>query len=216
MTGTHHPLRNRVTPDGDIVAVPERGLFFGNRGVLHDEERNVRRAWQVRRWITCRLRFRGRRRALLQPRRYTELFFLDEATALAAGHRPCAECRYHDYQRYRSAWAAALGGGPLPADDLDRVLHAERVTAERTKRVHETPAADLPDGAMARLDGASWLVVGGELLAWTPGGYAERRSRPGRGVVTVLTPPSSVAVLRAGYEPVLHPTAAQSREMPAS
>jgi hypothetical protein len=96
------------------------------------------------------------------------------------------------------------------------VLHDERVTRERTKRVHETPAADLPDGAMVRLDGAPWLVLGGELLAWTPGGYADRRSRPGRGAVAVLTPPSAVAVLRAGYEPVLHPTAAQSREMPTS
>lgn len=198
------------------MAVPERGLFLGNRGVLHDEERTLRRAWQVRRWITCRLHFRGRRRALLQPRRYTELFFLDEATALAAGHRPCAECRYHDYQRFRSAWAAAQGGELLAADDLDRVLHQERLTRERSKRVHETPVADLPDGAMVRLEGGPWLVRGGELLAWTPGGYADRRPRPGRGTLTVLTPPSSVAVLRAGYEPALHPTAGQSREMPTS
>lgn len=211
-----HPLRNRVTPEGDIVAVPERGLFFGNRGVLHDEDRNLRRTWQVRRWITCRLQFRGRRRALLQPRRYTELFFLDEATALAAGHRPCAECRYHDYQRYRQAWAAAQGCGPLPADDLDLVLHRERVTRDRTKQLHEAPVADLPDGTMVRLDGAAWLVHGGELLAWTPGGYAGRRARPARGAVDVLTPPSSVAVLRAGYTPVLHPTTGQSREMPTS
>jgi hypothetical protein len=206
MPRTLPPHRNRVTPEGEIVAVPDRGLFLGNRGVLHDERQELRRAWQVRRWITCRLEWKGRRRELLQPRRYTELFFLDEATALAAGHRPCAECRYRDYRRFRGLWMTAHGGAALGADDLDRVLHSERLTPGRRKRVHEEALADLPDGTMIREDGVPWLVWRDTLLAWTPGGYAASRPRRGRAPVTVLTPRSTVAVLRAGYDPIVHPS----------
>jgi len=197
------PLRNRVTPFGELVADPARGLVYGNRGCLHDADGELRRPWQVRRWIACRLEFRGRlRRPLLQPGRYTELFFLDEATAMAAGHRACAECRREDYNRLLEIVGVAR------ADDLDARLHAERLDG-RARRTHDAVFAGLPDGAFVVRDGEAWLVRGGELLRWTPAGYAERAAQPS-GRATVLTPPTLVDVLRAGWEPVvpfLHPSA---------
>jgi hypothetical protein len=199
------PLQNRVTPFGELVAVAGRGLLMGNRGVLHDETQRIVRPWQVRRWIACVTEFRGRHRAVMQPRRYTELFFLDEATAFAAGHRPCRECRYADYQRFRSLWET-VHGAPAGADAMDRVLHAERLDGRR-KRTHRARLADLPDGAYVALDGAAWLVWRGDLLAWSDAGYAERRSRPRNAGVDVLTPPSVVAILAAGYAVEPHPTA---------
>jgi len=196
-------LRNRVTPFGELVADPARGLVYGNRGCLHDADGELRRAWQVRRWIACRLEFRGRlRRPLLQPGRYTELFFLDEATALAAGHRACSECRREDYVRLTGIVGIAR------ADDLDARLHAERLDG-RARRIHDAAFAELPDGAFVLHNGEAWLVRGDELLRWTPAGYAERVPRPS-GRAALLTPPTLVGVLRAGWEPVvplLHPSA---------
>ena len=192
-----------MTPFGELVADPARGLVYGNRGCLHDAGGELRRAWQVRRWIACRLEFRGRlRRPLLQPGRYTELFFLDEATALAAGHRACAECRREDYVRLMEI------AGVARADDLDRRLHAERLEG-RARRTHEAAFAELPDGAFVVRGGDAWLVRGGELLRWTAAGYAERAARPS-GRAELLTPPTLVDVLRAGWKPVvplLHPSA---------
>jgi hypothetical protein len=196
------PLRNRVTPLGELVADPARGLVYGNRGCLHDARGEIRRAYATRRWIACRLEFKGRRRPLLRPGRFTELFFLDEATAFAAGHRPCAECRRADYDRVR-----ALLGEP-GADALDDRLHAERLDG-RARRLHAAPLDELPDGAFVLRDEAPWLVRGGELRRWTPAGYAERAPRRA-GTATLLTPPSLVAVLRAGWAgavPLLHPSA---------
>jgi len=199
------PLRNRVTPLGEIVADPARGLVYGNRGCLHDECGEIRRSFAVKRWIACRLEFRGRRRSpLVQPGRYTGLFFLDEATALAAGHRACAECRRPDYVRLQEV----LGAGG--ADALDERLHAERLAGGR-RRVHETQLDELPDGAFVLRDGEPWLVLGARLLRWTPSGYRERVVRPVRVPAQAITPPSLVAVLRAGWEPLvplLHPSAA--------
>lgn len=199
------PLQNRVTPFGDIVATGGRGLFMGNRGVLHDDRRRVVRWSQVRRWIICRLEFRGRRRRVMTPGSYTELFFLDEAAALAAGHRPCAECRHDAYVRFRDAWAAVHRGGRPGADDMDRRLHAERLAAPGTKRTYRERMPALPDGAYVEVGGAAWLVWKDWLLRWSAGGYAESRQRPRSGVVTVLTPPSTVAVIEAGYRPSVHP-----------
>ena len=198
------PHRNRVTPLGELIADPARGLVYGNRGCLHDAHGRIRRSHAGRRWIACRLRFRGWHRApLLQPGRFTELFFLDEATAFAAGHRPCALCRRADYDRF-----LALTGEP-GADALDARLHAERLDG-RARRRHAAPAAELPDGAFVLRDaGEPWLVRGTELLRWTPAGYAERAARPA-GDVVLLTPPTLVAVLRAGWDgavPLLHPSA---------
>lgn len=201
------PLRNRVTPFGDIIATEARGLLFGNRGVLHDESGRLVRAWQVRRWIACRLEFKGRRRELLRPGRFTELFFLDEATALAAGHRPCAECRREDFVRFRQAWADTHSGGQPRVDDIDRALHSERIDAGCGKRLHEGRLADLPDGSMVGQGGQAWIVLGGDLLAWSPFGYGDRRAMQGTATVRTLTPPSVINVIRAGYRPGVHPTA---------
>jgi hypothetical protein len=201
------PLRNRVTPFGEIVATEARGTLFGNRGVLHDATGRLVRPWQVRRWIACRLEFRGRHRELLQPNRYTELFFLDEATALAAGHRPCGECRHQDYVRFRDLWARARPGTSTRADDIDRVLHEERVGRRREKRLHDADPANLPDGTMIEAEGNAWLVLGDSLMAWSPFGYGERRDRPARARVRLLTPPSIAAVIRHGYEPAIHHSA---------
>ena len=196
------PLQNRVTPFGELVAVAGRGTLMGNRGVLHDERRRIVRPWQVRRWIACRTEFRGRHREVMKPRRYTELFFLDEATALAAGHRPCGECRHAEYQRFRALWATRHGAD-AGADSIDRVLHAERLDGRR-KRTYATRFAVLPDGAYVALEETAWLVWRGELLAWRDGGYAARRGRPRRGEAEVLTPPSIVALLAAGYPVSVH------------
>jgi hypothetical protein len=205
------PLQNRVTPLGELVADPARGLVYGNRGCLHDADGRIRRPYAVRRWIACRLEFRGRRRAaLLQPGRYTELFFLDEATAFAAGHRPCAECRRADHDRFVAAWRG-LHPGDRGADAIDARLHGERVDPPtRAHRLHEARLEELPDGAFVLRGGVPHLVVGGELLAWTPGGYTTREPRPARARATLITPPSLVAVLRAGWHgevPFLHPSA---------
>jgi hypothetical protein len=203
--GSRAPLQNRVTPFGEIVALPGRGLLMGNRGVLHDDARRIVRPWQVRRWIACRTEFRGQHREVMRPRRYTELFFLDEAAAFAAGHRPCAECRYADYQRFRWLWESNHGA-PANADSMDRELQAQRLDGRR-KRTYAAPFAALPDGAYVVVDGAAWLVWRGELLAWSDAAYGLRQPRPGSGEVEVLTPPSLVALLTAGYPVSVHPSA---------
>lgn len=190
------PFQNRVTPLGELIATHERGLVYGNRGRLHDEHGVIRRQWQVKRWISCRLEFRGRSRpgGPMAPNRYTGLFFLDDATALAAGHRPCAECRNADYRGF------LVLTGASGADELDERLHAER------GRLYESELDDLPDGAFVVLDREPWLVLGSELLRWTPGGYAERRPRFS-GRVDVVTPPTSLRVLASGWTasvPLVH------------
>jgi hypothetical protein len=206
------PLRNRVTPFGGIVATPERGTMMGNRGILHDDCREIVRTTQVRRWICCVLSFKGIRRVVMRPRSYTELFFLDEATALAAGHRPCFECRRSAALAFQSAWAQALGGCAT-ADEMDRVLEAERrVPRTGLKRTYEAEARSLPDGAVIALEGRAWLVLHGRLLRWTPAGYADAAPLASE-TVDVLTPRSTTEVLRAGYAPGIH-VSAGSRSSP--
>lgn len=198
---------NRVAPDGSVHAVAERGMFWGNRGPLLDPRGAMVRHHRGRNWIVCVLEFHGRHRTQWRPGRLTELYFLDEATALAAGHRPCGECRHHDYRRFREAWGRAHPGDPVGARHLDRRLHDDRLDGER-HRTHEADLAALPDGVMVTLDGGSWLVRGDTLRLWGHGGYGPavpRAERPGP--VTVLTPRATVAALRAGYEPVVHPSA---------
>ena len=197
------PLQNRVTPLSELVADPARGLVYGNRGCLHDADGTIRRRHGVRRWIACRLRFKDWHRSpLLQPGRFTELFFLDEATAFAAGHRPCALCRRADYDAFR----ALVGGGG--ADAIDLVLHAERLDG-RERRLHEVPLESLPDGAFVLRDDAPWLVRGTELLRWTPAGYTDRMPRQ-TGTARLITPPTLTRVLASGWDgavPLLHPSA---------
>jgi len=191
------PLQNRVTPLGELVAAPDRGLVYGNRGCLHNAHRRIRRQWQVKRWIACRLEFRGRHRAdPMPPGRYTGLFFLDEATAFAAGHRPCAECRREDYVHFMELV------GKRRADAVDERLHAERLGPKPVREV-----AGLPDGAFVLVGEEPWLVLGGELLRWTPGGYRERV--PANGRAALLTPPTSLLALASGWNgavPFLHPS----------
>lgn len=202
--------QNRVSPLGTLLATPERGLVYGNRGCLHDRDGRIRRDYNGKRWIACRLEFRGRRRAqLMAPGRYTELFFLDEVTALAAGHRPCAECRRADYERFGETWAK-LHGGPGGADTIDARLHAERIDpATRSRRLHTAAFEELPDGAIVLDRGAPRLVLDGHLLTWSPAGYATSVPRPAGSDATVVTPPSLLALLRAGWAPVvplIHPS----------
>jgi hypothetical protein len=191
--------RNRVTPTGDIEAIPLRGAWTGNRGNLHRGTDIVRfHAGDL--WITCALEFRGRRQQQWQPHHYTFLFFHDEAVSLAAGHRPCAECRRDRYTAYRAAWAAGLGVDLPAAQEMNRQLHRERIVpGTHRRRFHPVGWADLPDGTFVMLDGTPAVVVGDHLAEWTHEGYAARRPRPRAGVATVITPPSSVAALRAGY-----------------
>ncbi len=196
------PFQNRVTPLGELIATLERGLVYGNRGRLHDAEGRIRRNWQLKRWISCRLEFRGRYRegGPMAPNRYTGLFFLDEATAFAAGHRPCAECRREDYVRFMELVGEKRAGA------IDERLHAERLGPKRERDI-----TSLPDGAFVLVDGAPWLVLDGELLRWTPGGYTERRPAAGR--ATLITPPSALHALASGWSgvvPFLHPSAATS------
>ena len=205
------PLRNRVTPLSELVADPARGLVYGNRGCLHDADGHIRRRYATRRWIACRLQFKGwLRRPLLQPGKFTELFFLDEATAFAAGHRPCALCRREDYDRLIEIWRD-LHPGQRGADAIDEQLHAERFDpATRAQRHHEAEIDDLPDGAFVLHHDGPYLVRGEELLRWSPAGYEARIARPAQTKAAVITPPSLLAVLRTGWQPLvplLHPTA---------
>ena len=198
------PRQNRVTPFGDLIAVTDRGLMFGNRGVLHDSEQRIVRNSRGRRWIVCALEFRGRHREVMQPNRYTELFFLDEATALAAGHRPCAECRYRDYQHFRRCWASAHDelAEILPsADQIDARLHLDRVTTTGARKTYVDEIGALPDGVFIVRNDEPWLIRGKELLRWTPAGYDRQETRPSRGQMTVLTPRGTVRTIVAGYQP---------------
>ncbi len=191
--------QNRVTPEGEILAVQARGTLMGNRGCLHDGEGRLGVArWRTRAWITCRLSFRDRHRRVMTPGRYTELFFLDEATAYAAGHRPCAECRRADFLRFMEFWRACFG----PADcagDVDRALQAARVDRRRRKITFTAPGESLPDGTMIRSANGPALVRDGRLHAWFPGGYGEAMEVP-PGAVEVLTPAPIVTLLRCGLQ----------------
>jgi hypothetical protein len=205
------PRQNRVTPAGDIVAVPQRGGLMGNRGVLHDETGQIVRPWQLIRWIACATEFRGRWRPIMAPGRWTELFFLDEATALAAGHRPCAHCRHADYQRFRAAFARAHGIEAPSAEAIDRQLHADRLEGRRRKRTYREHLEALPDGAMVELEGGAYVVQDGALVSWTFAGYGDPLVQDGSMLLDVLTPRSTVATLRAGYVAELSASADRSR-----
>jgi hypothetical protein len=202
------PLQNRVTPTGDIIATPHRGLFTGNRGIIHDPATKtlLRKRWSSPAWLTCLCEFRGWRRKVMGGRSWTELFFLDEATAFAAGHRPCFFCRRDDANRFRSAWEEGNRVAGISARDIDAVLHRERLERGR-KRLHPLPMPPekLPDGAMVQTGGESHLMLKGKALQWSFNGYS-----PSAGDVPsamLLTPPSTLRAFAAGYRPVLHPSA---------
>jgi hypothetical protein len=202
------PLQNRVSPFGDLAAVAARGLFLGNRGGrFHTDAKTLTaRRWASRQWICCVLDFKGRRRDVW-GRFYTELFFLDEPTALAAGHRPCFECRRKDAEAFAERWREAHRLRTRPyAGEMDEVLHRERLRG-RAKRLHRRKIEDLPDGAFVALGEGAFALQGDALLRWTPEGYDARKKRPRGVAVDVLTPPAILAVLSAGYQPRWHPSA---------
>jgi len=201
------PLQNRVTPFGEIVAIAQRGLFTGNRGIIHEPATKtlLARRWTSRAWIICACDFGGRRRTVMGGRSWTELFFLDEAVALAAGHRPCFFCRREAAGRFRACWAVARNE-PLPsAPAMDTVLHGERLEG-RGKRLHSLagPLAGLPDGTVVAVGNEAFTLHGGLAHRWTEEGYAPPQHLGGAD--RLVTPPSTVAALAAGYRPVLHPS----------
>jgi hypothetical protein len=200
-------LQNRVTPFGDIVAISQRGMFTGNRGIIHDPATKtlLNRRWATKTWLICSCEYKGRRRAVMAGRSWTELFFLDEAVALAAGHRPCFRCRREAAERFRDSWASVKGGRRLSAKAIDKVLHHERIEHGR-KRVHPLPAplAELPDGAMVVAAGSAFTIYSGRAHRWMNEGYAaSERLCHADGL---LTPPSTLMVLGSGYQPALHPS----------
>jgi hypothetical protein len=207
------PLQNRVTPSGEIVSTPQRGLFTGNRGIIHDPATRtlLKRRWSSKAWLTCVCEFRGRRRDVMGTRSWTELFFLDEATAFAAGHRPCFYCRRDNAKRFCAAWEKGNGRSGVRALEMDAVLHRERLDG-KAKRLHPLPMPleKLPDGAMVQAAGESYLIVRGRALLWSFEGYSEVATQPRD--ARLLTPPSALRALAAGYRSVLHPTAVQQTQ----
>ncbi|MGJ4926019.1 hypothetical protein ACQR1I_11920 [Bradyrhizobium sp. HKCCYLS2038] len=201
------PLQNRVTPMGDIVVTPHRGTFTGNRGIIHDPATKtlLTKRWSSPAWLVCLCAFRGKRREVMARQSWTELFFLDEATALAAGHRPCFYCRRDDANRFRAAWERGNGVSDVRASEIDKVLHRERLD-HRRKRLHPltAPFRTLPDGAMVQAGNESFLMLQGRALPWSFAGYGEPREE--LTIPQLLTPPSTLRALQAGYQPVLHPS----------
>jgi hypothetical protein len=202
------PLQNRVRPTGDIISTPHRGLFTGNRGIIHDPATKtlLNKRWSNPAWLTCVCEFRGRRRKVMGGRSWTELFFLDEATAFAAGHRPCFYCRRDAANRFRAAWEVGNRVTDVLAPELDAVLHRERLDG-RNKRLHALPMAldELPDGTMVQQGAESYLIVQGRPLQWSLAGYREAQGAIEGALL--LTPPSTLRAFGAGYRPVLHPSA---------
>lgn len=192
-------LQNRIDPSGNIIFTPARGAWMGNRGLLHDAQQRIRRPFRLKAWITCVLKFKNRHRKVMAPGQYTELFFLDEATAFSAGHRPCAECRREDFNRFKAAWVAGNPGYGFtmktPIGQIDEVLHKERMGEP-----HEEAMEALPEGTFVEYAGKAHLVKGGQLYPWSPEGYGEPQAATA-GDVRVLTPASTVNAFRAGYRP---------------
>lgn len=202
------PLQNRVAPDGSVHANPARGLFTGNRGIIHNPETMtlLRRRWTNKAWIICETSFRGRHREIMSPGSWTELFFVDEATALASGHRPCFECRHGRAVEFADRFAVGNSLGSVRAGLIDARLHGERLASGRSAPVMLTSAQwrDLPDGTMLECQGEFFAIRHGEPLRWTFAGYQRAAMRGAR--AKLVTPPSTVAALVAGYVPVWHPT----------
>jgi hypothetical protein len=198
-------LQNRVDPFGQLIKTPERGAWLGNRGVIHNEHKEIVRAFKIKAWITCVLEFRGRHREIMQPHRWTELFFLDEATAFSAGHRPCFQCRYKDHQRFKEFW---LKGNPqygfnmkTPVSKIDNILQTERIAADKSKVTYEKEIEALPNGTFVMFKEKPYLLKDHLLYLWSPEGYAKAITLPDVEKLQVLTPRSFVNMFIAGYVP---------------
>ena len=198
-------LQNRVDPFGNLIKTQARGSWMGNRGILHNDEQEVLRPYKLNAWITCKLEFKGRRREVMAPKRYTELFFLDEATSFAAGHRPCFECRRNDYNRFKTLW---IKGNPeynfdeeTPIKEIDDILHKERIDENNMKLTYEEDINAIPNGTFVLIDNKPYLVFGKNIYLWTPFGYEKGMALPASDTLTVLTPKSVVNTFRVGYLP---------------
>jgi hypothetical protein len=199
------PLQNRVTPQGQIISTSARGAWLGNRGVIHNADKQIVRPFKVKAWIICELHFRGRHREVMVPDRWTELFFLDEATAFSAGHRPCFQCRYAAHQQFKAAW---LKGNPgygfnekTSIIEIDKILQQERIDSKGNKVTHTEDVARLPDGTFVLINDEPYLIARKQLHRWAAFGYDEGKPLPEAGNITVLTPASIVNAFRAGYMP---------------
>jgi len=201
-----HPLQNRVDPFGQLIRTSARGAWMGNRGMIHNDHQQIIRPFRLKAWITCLLEFKGRRREVMTPNLYTELFFLDEATAFSAGHRPCAECRRTDFNRFKAAW---VQGNPLymydmktPIGEIDEILHRERMNPNGIKFTYKEILGDLPEGSFIEYNGKPYLISqSNRIMRWTPFGYADFIKIPLTAEVDVLTPKSIVHCFRSGYIP---------------
>ncbi|MEO6839099.1 MAG: hypothetical protein ABI261_00405 [Ginsengibacter sp.] len=198
-------LQNRVDPFGNLIKTPARGAWMGNRGILHNDKQEVIRSFKLKAWISCKLQFNGRKRQVMAPHRYTELFFLDEATSFAAGHRPCFECRREDYHKFKSLW---LTGNPgyhfdekTSIKNIDDILHKERMTRDRSKVTYEEKINSIPDGGFVLINENAYLVFKRQIYLWSPFGYDKGIDLPDEKKLTVLTPRSIVNTFRAGYIP---------------
>jgi len=207
-----HPLQNRVDPFGQLIRTSARGSWMGNRGMIHNDHEQIIRPFRLKAWITCLLEFKERHREVMTPNLYTELFFLDEATAFSAGHRPCAECRRADFNRFKAAWVV---GNPLymyniktPIGELDEILHRERMNPNGSKSTYTEILGDLPEGSFISYDGKPYLISNSKrLIRWTPFGYTDFINLPFTIKVDVLTSKSIVNTFRAGYHPQIHESA---------
>jgi len=204
---THRMLQNRVDPFGNIIKTTARGTFMGNRGRLHNEHQELRYPFVLKAWITCLLEFKGRQRQVMSPNTYTELFFLDEATSFAAGHRPCFECRRLDYDRFKQAW---LKGNPqygfhdkTSIKEIDSILHHERITPDKQKLTFEIDPWQLPNGSFVLYEEEPWLVKDASMHLWTPFGYEKKIPLPSDNSITVLTPGSTINAFKTGYTPLM-------------
>jgi hypothetical protein len=198
-------LQNRVDPCGNLIKTESRGFWMGNRGILHNDKEEVIRPFKLRAWLTCKLEFNGRKRQVMAPDRYTELFFLDEATAFAAGHRPCFECRRNDFNRFKSFW---LEGNPnygfnarTPIQHIDAILHHQRISGDKSKVTFQDRLNNLPDGTFILLKNQPFLILDTLAYLWSPSGYDTGIALYSHNELTVLTPRSVVNMFKAGYEP---------------
>jgi len=202
------PYQNKVNPWGEIRAVASRGLFLGNRGVLHNENQQIVASHRIKGWVTCLLEFKGRKRQIMMPKRYTELFFLDEATAFSAGHRPCAECRRKRYNEFKEKWIEANGellqGKKTTAPNMDNIIHQERISNKQKVTYHST-LNSLPDGTMIEINSKAYLIWESNLFQWSFSGYSKSDLEyTPEDEVIVLTPKSYVKTFSKGFIPEVH------------
>jgi hypothetical protein len=198
-------MQNRVNPFGQIIDTKARGSWMGNRGRIHNEKKEIICPYKLPAWLICKLNFKGRKRQIMAPNSYTEIFFLDEATALAAGHRPCFECRREDFNRFKKLWIKANPqyqfSNKTSIREIDKILHAERINTDGTKKMYREYLSNLPDGTFISLEEKPYLLFKKHLYWWTPYGYEKQNAIAINGKVNVLTPISIVHTLRAGYVP---------------